>query len=120
MPTIISQNTTWKSGDVINLADDVQVASGVTLKVEPGTTINGNFRTITVFGNLDIKGTLNSNVTTDNLNVDLSSNSKHLGNIHFDYVTFNNGSFLLENGRKTFGSFDVLNSNFTNVRGFLS
>jgi len=118
MPTIISQNTTWKSGDVINLADDVQVASGVTLKVEPGTTINGNFRTITVFGNLDIKGTINSNVTTENLNIALSSNSKQLGNIQFDYVTFNNGSFLLGNGYGMYGSFDVLNSNFTNVRGF--
>ena len=109
MPTIISQNTTWKSGDVINLADDVQVASGVTLKVEPGTTINGNFRTITVFGNLDIKGTINSNVTTENLNIALSSNSKQLGNIQFDYVTFNNGSFLLGNGYGMYGSFDVLN-----------
>jgi len=50
MPTIISQNTTWRRGETVNLSEEVQIANGVTLTVEPGVTINGNGNTIKVFG----------------------------------------------------------------------
>ena len=98
MPTIISQNTTWRKGEVINMTTDFQIASGTTLTIEAGTTINGNGNLLMVFGNVNFQGTATSHITTNNLNFSLSSNSNQVGNIQLDYGDLNNGNFLATNG----------------------
>jgi len=118
MPTIISQNTTWRKGEVINMTTDFQIASGATLTIEPGTTINGNGNLLTVFGNVIFQGNATYHITTNNLNFSLSSNSNQVGNIQLDYVDVNNGNFLAPNGYGMYGKFDVTNSNFVGVGGF--
>ena len=118
MPTIISQNTTWRKGEVINMTTDFQIASGATLTIEPGTTINGNGNLLTVFGNVIFQGNATSHITTNNLNFSLSSNSNQVGNIQLDYVDLNNGNFLAPNGYGMYGKFDITNSNFVGVGGF--
>jgi hypothetical protein len=118
MPTIISQNTTWKKGEVINMTTDFQIASGAILTIEAGTTINGNGNLLTVFGNVNFQGTETSHITTNNLNFSLSSNSNQVGNIQLNYVDVNNGNFLAANGYGMYGKFDITNSNFVSVDGF--
>ncbi len=55
---IISQDTTWtKANSPYNLAGDIQVATGVTLTVEAGTTINLNSYNIEVNGTFYARGT---------------------------------------------------------------
>ena len=52
MPQIISEDTTWTSGQTINLSDDLQIAPGVTLTIEDGVVVNGFGKTIEVFGEI--------------------------------------------------------------------
>ena len=74
MPTIISQNTTWKSGETINLTQEIQVAQGVTLTIESGAIVNGNGFQLSIYGKLYANGSSNSHITFNNLNI-VSSNS---------------------------------------------
>jgi len=100
------------------MTTDFQIASGATLTIEAGTTINGNGNLLTVFGNVNFQGTATSHITTNNLNFSLSSNSNQVGNIQLDYVDLNNGNFLAPNGYGMYGKFDITNSNFAGVGGF--
>ena len=118
MTTIISQNTTWRSGETVNLTGEVQVANGVTLTVEPGVTINGNGNTIKVFGVLNLTGSTTSHVISNNVSYSLSTFSGTNGNIQLNYVDLKDGTFLAPTGYGMYGKFDVTNSNFTNVSGF--
>jgi hypothetical protein len=118
MATIISQNTTWRRGETVNLSGEVQVANGVTLTVEPGVTINGNGNTIKVLGVLNLTGSTTSHITSNNVSYSLSNDSLSNGNIQLNYVDLKNGTFLAPTGYGMYGKFDVTNSNFTNVSGF--
>ena len=85
------------------MTTDFQIASGATLTIEPGTTINGNGNLLTVFGNVIFQGNATYHITTNNLNFSLSSNSNQVGNIQLDYVDVNNGNFLAPNGYGMYG-----------------
>ncbi len=74
MPTIITQNTTWSAGQTYNLADDVQIADGATLTIQPGATVNGNGHRIQTFGKLIANGTATSKITFNNTDFVFSSN----------------------------------------------
>jgi hypothetical protein len=73
MTTIISQNTTWKKGDIVNLTGEVQVATGVTLTIQSGVTINGNGNTIRTFGNVVAEGNSIEHITTNNVNFEFGN-----------------------------------------------
>jgi hypothetical protein len=118
MATIISQNTTWRRGETVNLTGEVQVANGVTLTVEPGVTINGNGNTIKVFGTLNASGSSSSHVVSNNVNYSLSSTYETVGNIQFNYIDLKGGAFLAPSGNGQYGKYDVTNSNFIGVSGF--
>lgn len=118
MATIISQNTTWRRGETVNLTGEVQIANGVTLTVEPGVTINGNGNTIKVLGVLNLTGSTTSHITSNNVSYSLSNDSLSNGNIQINYVDLKDGTFLAPTGYGMYGKFDVTNSNFTNVSGF--
>ena len=125
MATIISQNTTWRRGETVNLTGDVQIANGVTLTVEPGVTINGNGNTIKVFGTLNASGTLSAHIASSNVNFAFSSDQNSIGNIQLNYVDLIGGTFLdsisplpPSLSKSVYGKFDVTNSSFSNVGGF--
>lgn len=59
---IITKDTTWAAGQVINLTEDVQVAPGVTLTIAPGSVVNGNWHSIEVFGKLKSDGSTGKEV----------------------------------------------------------
>ena len=118
MTTIISQNTTWRSGETVNLTGEVQVANGVTLTVEPGVTINGNGNPIKVFGVLNLAGSINSHIVSNDVSYSFGNNPLLSGNIQFNYVDLTFGTFLAPIGSGMYGKFDVTNSVFAYVSGF--
>ena len=115
MTTIISQNTTWKKGDIVNLTGEVQVAAGVTLTIQSGVTINGNGNTITTFGTVLVEGTSTEHITANNVNFEFGNFSTKAGKLQLNYLDVNGGKFLANGG---FGGFIVSNSNFSKVSGF--
>ncbi len=61
---IVSQDTTWtQANSPYNLAGEIQVAGGVTLTVEAGTTINLNSYNIEVNGTLHARGSSINQIT---------------------------------------------------------
>jgi hypothetical protein len=118
MPTIISQNTTWKSGETINLTSEVQVALGTSLTIESGVTINGNGFQLSVYGKLYANGVSNSHITLNNLNIVSSNTETNRGYTSLNFIDMYGGSFITPYGSNMFGDFDISNSFFDNVKGF--
>ena len=118
MPTIISQNTTWKSGETINLTQEIQVALGVTLTIESGATVNGNGFQLSIYGKLYANGSSNSHITFNNLNIVSSNSYSNPSYTYLNYIDMQKGSFITPAGSNMFGNFDISNSFFTEVTGF--
>jgi hypothetical protein len=118
MPTIISQNTTWKSGETINLTSEVQVALGASLTIESGVTINGNGFQLSIYGKLYANGTSNSHITLNNLNIVSSNSDTNRGYTSLNFIDMHGGSFITPYGSNMFGDFDISNSFFDTVKGF--
>lgn len=110
MPIIISQNTTWKKGEVVNLADSIEVAPGVSLTIEAGVTINGNGKKITNYGTLNFLGTASENLIANDLIIN-SGGGNYISNFNFNYVLFNRTDILLTYIAKV----DISNSTFNTL-----
>ena len=110
MPTIITQNTIWNAGETYNLADDVQIADGATLTIQPGAIVNGNGHRIQTFGKLIANGTATSKVTFNNTDFVFSSNYADPGEIQISFATLAGGTFLPATGNGSYGKFNVTDS----------
>jgi VCBS repeat-containing protein len=117
-PTILLSNATWTAGSVVNITGEVQIAPGVVLTVEPGVTINGNGNKITAYGTLKLVGSQSAPVKLANAVVGFGSSSNTPGDIQFNWVEMNAGSFLSPTGYGGYGRFDLVDSKFTGVGGF--
>jgi len=116
MPIIISQNTTWSKGTTIVLTDDLQIAPGVTLTIEPGFTLFGNNKLITVYGALTASGSTNNYAVLNNVDIKFGPADNSLTKIQLDSVQWNTGSLSGNSG--AYGGkvkFDLTNSTFNNV-----
>lgn len=118
MAIIISQNTTWKSGEFINLTDSIEIAPDVTLTVESGATINGNNKKITNYGSLIAQGTASNKPLFVNLNIATGGyfdpiSGKGGATLKFNNVEFNESVLSLNYGK----NIELTNSifNFSNV-----
>ncbi|MDA8954266.1 hypothetical protein N9H90_10950, partial [Pseudomonadales bacterium] len=109
---IIAEDTTWGPG-VIFLEQEVQVDHGVTLKIAPGTTVEGNENQILLLGTLDVRGQ-KQNIILNDLQIRFYSNSTTPGSIIMKDVQMLSGDIL--NGG--YGSFDISDSLFVGVNGF--
>jgi hypothetical protein len=70
----IMSDTTWSG--TINLTDTVTVHSGVTLKIQPGTTVNFNLFCLRIDGTLIAKGNENQPITfNDGMKIAFSKSS---------------------------------------------
>jgi hypothetical protein len=116
--TIVATNTTWKSGSVVNLTGEVQIAPGVVLTVEPGVTINANGQKITVYGTLKLAGTPSAPIKLDKAVVGFGSNSSTPGDIQFSWVEMTSGRLMAQSAYGSYGRFDLVDSTFTGVGGF--
>jgi serralysin len=114
MPTIISTNTTWTAGQTIYLNDEVQIAPGATLTIDPGAIISGG--KITAFGKLDAKGTAQSPILFENVNINYGGeyNGVH-GRLEIDYAQIYGGTFLPPTGNAIYGNFSLTNSVVSNM-----
>lgn len=116
MPTIISRNTVWRSEQVIELADTVQIAAGATLTIEAGAIVNGNGHQISTFGKLIVAGSEDSNVDLNNVRLQFGTNHAVSGRIEVDHARITGGGFLPVSGNGSYGSFSLTNSFLTGTQ----
>lgn len=110
VPTLISSDTTWTTGQTINLTDDVQIAAGVTLNVEAGATVHGNGHSIASFGTLSVTGTSEVSAYFENVDFTFGSDFSSQGRIEINHATILGGSFLPATGNASYGAFELTNS----------
>lgn len=113
---IIRKDTIWKSGQVINIADTVQIAPGATLTIEAGVTVRGG--NLQVYGTLDVRGAQGRPIKFDNLELTFGSNYSAPGRVDMKFTTWEGGAFLPATGNASYGSFSVSDSVFQNTQGF--
>lgn len=118
MTRIISENTTWKTGSVISLSEDVEIAPDVTLTIQEGVLINANNFNFRVYGSLVADGEDENKIVFNDAGLLFGADHTTPGYIFIDNVNFFNGSFLRPTGYASYGSFDVTNSKFTGTTGF--
>ena len=118
MPTIINQDTIWKSDGTLILRDDYQIAPGATLTIESGAKIEGNGHHIQVFGTLLSPKSVNSNSSFNDVKFIFGNNVSNPGHIDISGANFNGGHFLPATGNGGYGSFSVTDSIFHSVDGF--
>jgi hypothetical protein len=92
MPQIISQDTTWASGQVVELTEEVQVAAGSTLYLEPGVVVSGG--SLVVAGNLVSTGSSDLPVKFNNVQV----TSLNGANLVFDYSWLDGSTTVFDLG----------------------
>lgn len=109
----------WSRGSHIELTENIQIAHGVKLRIQPGAVVEGNGYTIQTFGKLDI-GSTSARKAVEMLNVEFIFGSKYStpGRISAENVYFEGGSFLAPTGNGSYGSFSVSDSTFEGVTGF--
>jgi parallel beta-helix repeat protein len=123
---IITQNTTWtKTNSPYTLTGPVGVSQGVTLTIEPGTTVNLNSYYMIVNGSLIAKGTSNDKIQING--VDGTSPGIPLGSslaISFIYGISINGlgstfeNVIINSVRIALGSLGKINN--STINGFIS
>lgn len=111
---VIDKDTTWPSGAIATLYNDVTIAPGVTLTIEPGVTINGNGYTISVHGTLDARATKNDKIVLNELRLSLSDNYATPGHIRLEHAQANGGRYLEDD----YGSFSISHSHFNRLGYF--
>ncbi|WP_353329219.1 calcium-binding protein, partial [Phaeobacter sp. NW0010-22] len=94
MPTIISTNTTWTTGQTITLTDDVQIAAGATLTVEAGAVIEGNGYSIVSFGTLSASGIGAAQTVFNQVRFEFGYYSATPSRIEISNAVLNGGAFL--------------------------
>ena len=92
---IYRSDMTWEAAkSPYYLADRVQIASGITLKVEPGVTVYGQGYTIESWGNISMLGTKEKPILVQSLWIVDNSTAASPGNIELAFVEYDSGSLL--------------------------
>jgi hypothetical protein len=121
---IITKDTIWAAGQVINLTEDVQVAPGVTLTIAPGAQITGRPWVLPVenppkiyfpvnlqvYGTLKAQGTFGSEILFNNVILKLSDDSNSNGSLLLDRVEIKGVPISPPTGNGSYGSFNLTNS----------
>lgn len=92
--------------------DDVQIAPGVTLTIQPGVNVNGNGYDILAFGGkLVASGTAANPIFFNNVELGYGANSSaNPGRIDISFSQLSGGKFLYPNGYGGYGSFSISDS----------
>ncbi|WP_043931153.1 Ig-like domain-containing protein [Bacillus sp. EB01] len=118
---IINQNTTWTAeGSPYFLAGDIQIANGVKLTIEPGTTIEGNNKRIRVFGDFEAVGNSESKIKFNNVDIEPGAGDytkRFL--IHIEYADINYGSLYRPGPGAIYGSLILRDSRLSNLSSYL-
>lgn len=114
----ISQNTTWSTGQTITLSDDVQVAPGVTLTINPGVIVEGNGHSISSYGTVYAHGDATNNILFHNVQLGLSGSSTYNGYLDLDRVQID-GGYLERAGQNNYGHFTLTNSLISHLSDYI-
>ena len=121
---IISKDTIWHAGEVIELTSRVEIPEGVTLTIEPGVTIKGNqYNFLIGGGNLIAKGTESEPIEFLNTGVEFLSGYRFNNpSIDFEYVHYSctsvNGNVGFCFSVAEFVNVNIINSTFYDTPGF--
>lgn len=115
---VLFEDVIWRAGQTIRLTEDLEIAPGATLTIEPGAIVDGGGHSLTIFGQLDADGTAAVPILFDGLRLDFgpSALSAYDTAIRLDHVTMNGGAFLASNDVR--GQVYASNSVFLGVEGF--
>ncbi|MGK7865456.1 calcium-binding protein [Falsiroseomonas sp. E2-1-a4] len=103
---IISQNTVWAAGAFQDLdGEAVEIAPGVTLRIEAGATVNGG--SFHVFGKLDIHGTPTIKVILNDVSIGTRG---YAGWVGVDHAHMTGGAFFPATGGANAATFSLTNS----------
>jgi hypothetical protein len=114
---IIRSDTTWTLSDSpYVITNDIQVAYGTTLAIEPGVVINGEARKLIIYGNLNAMGSSSSKIAFNNVNiVPGASTPSNLFIINIQYAQINSGSIYYPTGNAIYGSLILQDSEVNDV-----
>lgn len=118
---IIREDTVWtKENSPYNLVGDIQIANGVTLKIEPGTMVNGNNRGIYNLGILEVIGNSNSRIKISNTHI-VPANDEYSKKclIHIEYTDIISGSLYGAKGITGYGSLILKDSRIFGLSEFM-
>lgn len=92
---ILRSDTTWQAAkSPYVVTDRIQIAGGVTLKIEPGVTVMGEANSLESWGNVSAQGTKDKPIRLLSLYTYDNSASTAPGKITLAFVQFDGGSFL--------------------------
>jgi cysteine-rich repeat protein len=104
---IISTDTVWNlNGSPYVLTNDVQIAYGTTLTVDPGVIVNGDDHAIRVWGILDVAGTSDAKVIFNRTHIrpGTATTTTELFAISIQHARLNAGSLYDAKGDASYGS----------------
>jgi hypothetical protein len=105
---MLNADTTWEfANSPFNLISDIQVNDGVTLTIEPGVEVNGNYYKIINAGNVLAIGIKNSIIIFNSIAFQNASDREY-ALLSFDYCYMNTGTYF--HGWFSDGSLVVKNS----------
>jgi len=87
---IIDTDTNWDlAGSPYNLINDIQIAEGATLTINPGVIVNGSSQKIIPWGILEVLGTLDSNIFLNQVAIEQLSSLAVNAAVYLRYVRIN-------------------------------
>ena len=117
---IISSDTTLElEKSPYILTEDIQVAYGATLTIEPGVIIKGNNNYIKVWGNLNAIGTEDNKITFNDVKIKLNGTSQENSFMDIRFAEVNGGSIASPSGGSAYGSFNLRDSHIKNTQDYM-
>lgn len=117
---IISEDTTLTLEDSpYVLTQDIQIAQGATLTIEPGVSVKGNDKNLKTFGTLSAIGTSENKITFENVNIGINGKSSAPSFFDIQYADIYGGSVVKAGGNAGYGSFNLSDSYIKNVNEYM-
>lgn len=117
---IIRENTVWsKANSPYILEDNIQIANGAILEIEPGVEIRGYGKELILYGELISIGSENEEIEFDDLKLIGKNTSYNPFKINLDYIKMNRGYLLPSTGDSQNGIINIKNSEFYNLERYI-
>jgi hypothetical protein len=117
---IITSNTTWtRASSPYRLTQNVQIAHGATLTIEPGVEVQGAGGSIMVWGVLSAAGTASSRVRLDSTHVVPRGRLAEPFQIRMQHVEMHRGSLYAPTGEPIYGNLHLRDSRLTELGRYL-
>ena len=101
------------------LTQDIQIAYGVTLSIEPGVIIKGNNNNLKTWGTLNAIGTNENKITFENVNIGINGKSSEPAFFDIQYANIYGGSIVKAGGNAEYGSFRLRDSYIKDTSNYM-